>query len=96
MENYKSVPLKVITEELQITDAPIKALVKRDYSEKYVEVYRNPYDDDDFEQTKPFPLTEEQKQVITPILSSITNETYNPFYYMVLQEAEKQKYIYNL
>ncbi len=29
MENYKSVPLKVITEELQITDAPIKALVKK-------------------------------------------------------------------
>ncbi|HHK5532281.1 TPA: primosomal protein N' [Bacillus mobilis] len=80
VENYKSVPLKVITEELQITDAPIKALVKKGIiSEKYVEVYRNPYDDDDFEQTKPFPLTEEQKQVITPILSSITNETYNPF-----------------
>ncbi|CEY29386.1 primosome assembly protein PriA [Streptococcus pneumoniae] len=80
MENYKSTPLKVITEELQITDAPIKALVKKGFiSEKYVEVYRNPYDDDDFEQTKPFPLTEEQKQVITPILSSITNETYNPF-----------------
>ena len=91
MENYKSVPLKVITEELQITDAPIKALVKKGLlSEKYVEVYRNPYDDDDFEQTKPFPLTEEQKQVITPILSSITNETYNPFYYMVLQEAENR------
>lgn len=72
--------MKVITEELQITDAPIKALVKKGFiSEKYVEVYRNPYDDDDFEQTKPFPLTEEQKQVITPILSSITNETYNPF-----------------
>lgn len=80
VENYKSAPLKVITEELQITDAPIKALVKKGFiSEKYVEVYRNPYDDDDFEQTKPFPLTEEQKQVITPILSSITNETYNPF-----------------
>lgn len=80
VENYKSVPLKVITEELQITDAPIKALVKKGLiSEKYVEVYRNPYDDEDFEQTKPFPLTEEQKQVITPILSSITNETYNPF-----------------
>ncbi|PIE96456.1 primosomal protein N' [Bacillus fungorum] len=80
VENYKSVPLKVITEELQITDAPIKALVKKGLiSEKYVEVYRNPYDDDDFEQTKPFPLTEEQKQVIAPILSSITNKTYNPF-----------------
>ncbi|KFM98702.1 primosomal protein N' [Bacillus clarus] len=79
-ENYKSVPLKTLTEELQMTDAPIKSLVKKGLlSEKYVEVYRNPYDDDNFEQTKPFPLTEEQNQVITPILSSITNETYNPF-----------------
>ena len=34
MENYKSAPLKVITEELQITDAPIKALVKRDSFQK--------------------------------------------------------------
>lgn len=65
MENYKSTPLKVITEELQITDAPIKALVKKGFiSEKYVEVYRNPYDDDDFEQTKPFPLTEEQNKLL--------------------------------
>ena len=34
VENYKSAPLKVITEELQITDAPIKALVKRDSFQK--------------------------------------------------------------
>lgn len=47
--------------------------------EKYVEVYRNPYDDEAFEQTKPFPLTDEQNQVITPILSSIEDGTYNPF-----------------
>ena len=29
-----------------------------------MEVYRNPYDDDDFEQTKPFPLTEEQNKLL--------------------------------
>ncbi|HEK9099229.1 primosomal protein N' [Bacillus pfraonensis] len=80
VENYHSVALKTLTEELQITDAPIKSLVKKGLLlEKYVEVYRNPYDDEAFEQTKPFPLTDEQKQVITPILSSIENETYNPF-----------------
>ncbi|WP_242144509.1 MULTISPECIES: primosomal protein N' [unclassified Bacillus cereus group] len=80
MENYHTVPLKVLKEELQITDAPIKSLVKKGLlSEKYIEVYRNPYDEDDFEKTKPFPLTDEQKQVITPILSAITNETYNSF-----------------
>ncbi|MDH2879050.1 primosomal protein N' [Bacillus cytotoxicus] len=80
MENYHAVPLKVLKEELQITDAPIKSLVKKGLlSEKYIEVYRNPYDEDDFEKTKPFPLTDEQKQVITPILSAITNETYKSF-----------------
>ncbi|MGH1050138.1 primosomal protein N' [Bacillus cytotoxicus] len=80
MENYHTVPLKVLKEELQITDAPIKSLVKKGLlSEKYIEVYRNPYDEDDFEKTKPFPLTDEQKQVITPILSAITNETYKSF-----------------
>ncbi|EMA6341231.1 primosomal protein N' [Bacillus cytotoxicus] len=80
MENYHTVPLKVLKEELQITDAPIKSLVKKGLlSEKYIEVYRNPYDEDDFEKTKPFPLTDEQKQVITPILSAIKNETYNSF-----------------
>ncbi|EOW9529504.1 primosomal protein N' [Bacillus cytotoxicus] len=80
MENYHTVPLKVLKEELQITDAPIKSLVKKGLlSEKYIEVYRNPYDEGDFEKTKPFPLTDEQKQVITPILSAIKNETYNSF-----------------
>ncbi|MCI0764604.1 primosomal protein N' [Bacillus sp. TL12] len=80
VENYHSVALKTLTEELQITDAPVKSLVKKGLLlEKYVEVYRNPYDDEAFEQTKPFPLTDEQNQVITPILSSIENETYNPF-----------------
>ncbi|AIK36340.1 primosomal protein N' [Bacillus pseudomycoides] len=80
VENYHSVPLKTLTEELQITDAPVKSLVKKGLLlEQYIEVYRNPYDDEAFEQTKPFPLTDEQNQVITPILSSITNETYNPF-----------------
>ncbi|MDM5189574.1 primosomal protein N' [Bacillus sp. DX4.1] len=80
VENYHSVPLKTLTEELQITDAPVKSLVKKGLlSEKYVEVYRNPYDDDAFEQTKPFPLTTEQEQVITPILSSIANEMHNSF-----------------
>ncbi|WP_410983880.1 primosomal protein N' [Bacillus cereus] len=80
VENYHSVALKTLTEELQITDAPVKSLVKKGLLlEKYVEVYRNPYDDEAFEQTKPFSLTDEQNQVITPILSSIENETYNPF-----------------
>lgn len=80
VEHYHSVPLKTLTEELQMTDAPVKSLVKKGLLvEKYVEIYRNPYDDEAFEQTKPFPLTDEQKQVITPILSSIENETYNPF-----------------
>lgn len=97
VENYKSTPLKVITEELQITDAPIKALVKKGFiSEKYVEVYRNPYDDDDFEQTKPFPLTEEQNKLLHRFYHQLQMKLIIHFCYMVLQEVERQKYIYNL
>ncbi|SFB95966.1 replication restart DNA helicase PriA [Bacillus sp. 491mf] len=80
MEHYQPVPLKIVMEELQMTDAPIKSLVKKGLlAEKYVEVYRNPYDDDAFERTKPFPLTEEQRQVIAPILTTITEEQHETF-----------------
>lgn len=80
VENYQALPLKTIIQELQITDAPIKALVKKGLlTEKYVEVYRNPYDDDTFQRTKPFPLTEEQTEVITPVLSSIAEKEHKTF-----------------
>ncbi|CAM4027671.1 primosomal protein N' [Bacillus manliponensis] len=80
VENYHAIPLKTIVQELQITDAPIKALVKKGLlTEKYVEVYRNPYDDDTFQRTKPFPLTEEQTDVITPVLSSIAEKEHKTF-----------------
>ncbi|GAA3323389.1 hypothetical protein GCM10020331_047070 [Ectobacillus funiculus] len=69
LENYRSVPLKELKDELGITDGPVKALVKKKglLHETYVEIYRNPYDDESFARTKPLPLTEEQQQVITPI-----------------------------
>lgn len=80
LENYDALPLKTVIQELQITDAPVKALVKKGLlTEKYVEVYRNPYDDDTFQRTKPLPLTEEQQEVITPVLSSIAENEHNTF-----------------
>ncbi|WP_028398961.1 primosomal protein N' [Ectobacillus panaciterrae] len=80
LENYEPIPLKTLKEELQITDAPIKTLVKKGLLyEKYVEVYRDPYEDTRFKRTKPFPLTEEQKTSIAPILSDIEQEQHRTF-----------------
>ncbi|WP_129726818.1 MULTISPECIES: primosomal protein N' [Bacillaceae] len=80
LENYRSVPLKELKDELGITDGPVKALVKKGLlHETYVEIYRNPYDDESFARTKPLPLTEEQQQVITPILSSVQQNRHDVF-----------------
>jgi primosomal protein N' (replication factor Y) len=72
LENYGKVPLKEITEALRITEAPVKALIKKGYlEEKHEEVYRDPYEEGRFQPTQPFPLTAEQEQAIAPILSSV-------------------------
>ncbi|MFD3445448.1 primosomal protein N' [Microbacteriaceae bacterium 4G12] len=80
LENYEPIPCKTLMSELQITDAPIKALVKKGMlHEKYIEVYRDPYDDVRFKQTNPFPLTEEQRGAIAPILSSVQEDRHEVF-----------------
>ncbi len=97
VENYKSVPLKVITEELQITDAPIKALVKRDYSQKSM------WKCTEIRMTMTI-LNKRNHSHLLRNKSKLLHRFYHQlqmkltihFYYMVLQEAEKQKYIYNL
>ncbi|MFX3629823.1 MAG: primosomal protein N' [Ectobacillus sp.] len=80
LENYSSVSVKTLLEQLQITEAPIKSLIKKGLLyEKYIEVYRDPYDDARFEKTKPLPLTTEQEAAIAPILSSIQEERHDVF-----------------
>jgi primosomal protein N' (replication factor Y) len=80
IENHQEIAAHTLKEELSMTDAPIKALVKKGILyEKEIEVYRNPYDDEQFERTKPFPLTVEQQAAIAPILSTIENEQQRTF-----------------
>ncbi|MFX3661856.1 MAG: primosomal protein N' [Ectobacillus sp.] len=80
LENYSSVSVKTLLEQLQITEAPIKSLIKKGLLyEKYIEVYRDPYDDARFEKTMPLPLTTEQEAAIAPILSSIQEERHDVF-----------------
>ena len=47
--------------------------------EKYVEVYRDPYDNRNFSKTKALPLTEEQKRAIAPVLSAIEGHRHEIF-----------------
>lgn len=80
LENSEPISLHQLKEQLQVTDAPVKALEKKGLLQtKYVEVYRNPYDDDSFEKTTSLMLTDEQQEAMTNILSSISEEQHHVF-----------------
>ncbi|MCP8970188.1 primosomal protein N' [Ectobacillus ponti] len=80
IEHYMPVPLSVLKEDVQVTESPVKSLLKKGIlTERYVEVYRSPYDEEQFARTVPFPLTEEQRTVIAPILSSIEEKRHEVF-----------------
>jgi primosomal protein N' (replication factor Y) len=74
------VPLRQLLDEVNTTESTVKALVKKQYlTEDFVEVYRDPYLDHDFEKTEPFPLTSEQHQAIIPIKQSIAKSEHDVF-----------------
>lgn len=80
LENSEPIPLHQLKEQLQVTDSPVKALEKKGLLQtKYVEVYRNPYDDDSFEKTTSLMLTDEQQEAMTNLLSSINEEQHHVF-----------------
>lgn len=65
---------------LQSNRNSIKALVDKSLLTTYeVEVYRNPYDDDQFPRTTPLKLTEEQQKAITPMKEKIASEQHDVF-----------------
>lgn len=79
-ENYHTISLKQLLEETSCTISSVKSLVnKKILKEEQIEVYRNPYEDAQFEKTEPLPLTNEQQKAIEPILSSIENEKHDVF-----------------
>jgi len=69
----------------ELTDAgapqsSIQGLVKKGvFTEKNEEVYRDPFEHKQFDRTAPFLLTNEQREVITPILDTIESKKYETF-----------------
>ncbi|MFS1518322.1 primosomal protein N' [Bacillus sp. SCS-151] len=58
----------------------IKSLLDKSFLiEREKEVYRNPFEGRVFERTHPLPLTNEQQEVISPILSEIEKEIHSVF-----------------
>ncbi|MTH52689.1 primosomal protein N' [Bacillus mangrovi] len=62
------------------SDASIKSLVQKGLlTEKWVEVYRDPFGHRTFKPTKSMPLTREQESAIAPILSCIEEKRHEVF-----------------
>lgn len=80
IENPKPIIVKDLLQKVNTTDSTIKTLVKKGLLvEKAVEVYRDPYAEREFKKTEPLPLTTEQQQAISPVLSSIENQLHKVF-----------------
>ncbi|MFO1445848.1 primosomal protein N' [Bacillus sp. Bva_UNVM-123] len=65
---------------LGVSSAVIKGLIKKDFLlEKEMEIYRDPFEERKFENSKPFPLTIDQKNAISPIITSIEKKQHDVF-----------------
>jgi primosomal protein N' (replication factor Y) (superfamily II helicase) len=72
--------LNEILEGAGTTASTIKSLVNKGLLiEKYVEVYRDPFENRAFEKTSPLPLTLQQSEAIKPILEKINQSLYQTF-----------------
>ncbi|SET84365.1 replication restart DNA helicase PriA [Salinibacillus kushneri] len=80
LHNPEPVPMKKLMERLNTTRSTVKSLTERGLIEVFEkEVYRDPYENRDFERTEPLPLTEEQSEAITPIHRSIKESAHEVF-----------------
>jgi primosomal protein N' (replication factor Y) len=79
-EHSKSIEQRELLSFLQVSSAVIKGLVNKGILMEHLEeVYRDPYENRDFQQTLPLPLTTEQQNVISPILTSIEDNLHKVF-----------------
>lgn len=75
-----AVPLQELLLKLNITDSPVKTLIKKNLlSESWEEIYRDPYADRTFQKTESLPLTPEQQTAIAPILDGIERNAHDVF-----------------
>ncbi|MGM0873616.1 MAG: primosomal protein N' [Bacillota bacterium] len=73
-------PLQDLLIEANTSDASVKALISKGILvEEIKEVYRDPYQDRNFEKTLPLQLNSEQQQAMTPILTSIKENMHDVF-----------------
>ncbi|TFB23261.1 primosomal protein N' [Filobacillus milosensis] len=80
IEHHEPILLKELQSLLNITKAPIDALVKKGLLKiEQKEVYRDPFEGKNNESTTPLTLTNYQKQAITPILNAIDDEQHHTF-----------------
>ncbi|MBU8907064.1 primosomal protein N' [Desertibacillus haloalkaliphilus] len=80
LDQRQEIPVHDLVEKLKVSRTTIKALVQKGMLiESEVEVYRDPYKERTFQPTKPLPLTNEQQQVIAPILDSVENQSHKTF-----------------
>ncbi|MGP4068166.1 primosomal protein N' [Halobacillus sp. B29] len=80
IDHREPIPKKQLLQTLGTTAASVKPLVKQGVLQEYEqEVFRDPYQNRNFERTEPFPLTEEQSKAIEPILSSIEQRQHEVF-----------------
>lgn len=80
IEHPVAIQQKDLIKILDTNRSHIKTLITKSLlSESKVEVYRNPYDDDAFEQTTALKLTDEQSEAIKPIKQTIENNLHDVF-----------------
>jgi primosomal protein N' (replication factor Y) len=74
------VEIRQLKTDLAVSIATIKGLIEKGIlGEREVEVYRDPYAEKEFQNTKPLSLTSEQEQAIEPILASINEQRHEVF-----------------
>lgn len=80
IEQPKPVERTELMKHLNTSLSSVRALVEKGIlSELDVEVYRNPYENRQFERTTPFSLTEEQAEALRPIHASIARNMHDVF-----------------
>lgn len=80
IENPEPIELKRILTEHSIPKSAVNVMVeKKVLCEKEMEVYRNPFQEREFQETKPLSLTDDQKNAITPILKTIEERKHEVF-----------------
>ncbi|TNJ67212.1 primosomal protein N' [Paenibacillus hemerocallicola] len=79
-ENPEPVPLSELSEKLNVGAGTVKGLAEKGWlTVREREVFRDPYEGRKFDRTSPLPLTEQQREALDPISSSLDKKEHNVF-----------------